>query len=121
MRVVGYTADAGPQVAAANRFNQPPQAGYQYVMPAYELTFTGGAASASSLPEGPLKVVGASGIARAFFDTSHTTVPPPPRAIDYFGSTFLPGAVVTINVVYEVPISDVPALVGYLDGLYFAL
>ena len=50
-----------------------------------------------------------------------TIVPPPPRSIDYIGTSFLPGAVVTINVVYEIPSGEVSALLGYLDDFYFAL
>jgi hypothetical protein len=112
VRVLGSIDDATDQVLVENQFNEPPSEGNQFVVVEIEATYVGTDSSMFTLDT----TIGAVGNAAVGYG-SEDTCGVIPNELDDFSEVF-PGGVISGNVCWEVPTSDVGGLVMSLEEAF---
>lgn len=121
MRVLGTAADGTKEVLAANQFNDPPPAGYQFFVARISATFNG-PGSAHFDGGYRLRTVGAAGVAYSTFDPGCGVVPDALKDSEVFTGGSIVG-----NLCWSIRASDAASLLLYdtalsdADRVYIAL
>jgi hypothetical protein len=112
LKVTEFFPDATSLVLAANQFNDPPPAGFQFVMVSVSATWNG--KGSSHLDSGyALRAVGASNVAYTTFSSHYCGVLPDPNLQLDDPQVFTGGTVSGHGACWVVRSSDVPSLVMF--------